>query len=217
VLPASYPALADGGVTNAAAHLATAAGGLATIYGSNLGNGDNTTVYINGYAAPVSFGSTNQFNVQVPWEATGFATFGMLVNGATSNIQLSSVNAISPGIFVISASQAAITHVDGSLVSTGSPAVAGETVVAYATGLGAVRGTMTTGAPASTTTLQPTVATATAKIGGVSAAVAFAGLTPGFTGLYQINVQIPPNVPGGSNLVVTVGGTDAPAVPIATK
>ena len=116
-LPSSYPSLADGGIVNAAAIAATAAGGLASVYGSNLGSGDNTTMYINGFAAPVFFASPGQFNVQVPWEATGFASFGLIVNGAPSNVQFASVNTVcSRRVFMISATQAAITHADGSLV-----------------------------------------------------------------------------------------------------
>jgi uncharacterized protein (TIGR03437 family) len=175
-------------------------------------------MYINGFAAPVFFASPGQFNVQVPWEASGFASFGMIVNGAPSNVQFATVSTYSPGVFSISNTQAAITHVDGSLVSTASPAAVNETVVVYATGLGPVSGGMVTGKPASTTSLQPTTPQqATATIGSVPAPVSFSGLTPGFTGLYQVNVQIPANVPPSSSLVITIGGVSSPPVPLATK
>jgi uncharacterized protein (TIGR03437 family) len=108
--------------------------------------------------------------------------------------------------------------VDGSLVSSSSPAAANEAVIVYATGLGPVTGPMVTGKPASSTVLQPTSPDqATAKIGGINAPVSFSGFTPGFTGLYQINVQIPANVPAGSSLVITIGGRSSPAVPISTR
>jgi uncharacterized protein (TIGR03437 family) len=209
-LPSNYPKLNDGGVVNAASFVApAAAGGLASIFGSNMGSGDNTTVYINGYAAPVFYASPGQFNVQVPWEATGYAPFGMIVNGAPSNLQTATVSTYSPGVF-------AITHADGSSpVTATSPATAKETVVVYATGLGPVSGSMVTGKPASTTSLQPTTPDqATAKMGGITAPVAFSGLTPGFIGLYQVNVQVPANVPPGSLLTVSVGGQSAPPVPL---
>jgi len=216
--PSTAPRLADGGIISAAVLGPTAAGGLASIYGSNLGNGDNTAVYVNGYAAPVFFASPGQFNIQIPWEATGLASFGMMVNGTPSNIQTASVNTFAPAVFVLSPTQAAITHVDGSLVSSSSPATANETVIVYATGLGPVTGGMVTGKPASSTVLQPTTPDqATAKIGSLNAPVSFSGLTPGFTGLYQINVQIPSNVPAGSSLVIAIGGTSSPSVPISTR
>ncbi len=218
-LPASYPSLADGGITNAAAHAAPAAGGLATIFGSNLGSGDNTTVYINGFAAPVFFASPGQVNVQVPWEATGFASFGMIVNGAPSNIQITSVNGLSPAIFAISATQAVIVHGDGTLVSAASPATTGRDGGSLChRDLGPVSVRWSLDRQASTTTLQPTTNTATATIGGIeSARGSFCGLTPGFTGLYQVNVQIPANVPANSQLIVKLGGSSTPAVAISTK
>jgi uncharacterized protein (TIGR03437 family) len=133
----------------------------------------------------------------------------MIVNGAPSNIQTATVATYSPGVF-------AITHADGSSpVTATSPATAKETVVVYATGLGPVSGSMVTGQPASTTSLQPTMPDqATAKIGGITAPVAFSGLTPGFIGLYQVNVQIPANVPPGSLLTIGAGGQSAPPVPL---
>jgi uncharacterized protein (TIGR03437 family) len=217
-LPSNYPALATGGVINAAAFAPTAAGGLASIYGSNLGSGDNTTVFINGFAAPVFFASAGQFNVQVPWEATGAAPVGIIVNGAPSNIQTVAVNTYSPGVFMVSAAVAAITHVDGSLVTSASPATANETVVVYATGLGPVSGAMVTGSPASSTSLEPTTPQqATAAFGAVPATVSFSGLTPGFTGLYQVNVQIPANTPSGSFLSIAIGGQSAPLVALPVK
>jgi uncharacterized protein (TIGR03437 family) len=217
-LPSNYPTLNDGGVVNAAALVATAAGGLASIYGSNMGSGDNTTVYINGYAAPVFYASPGQFNVQVPWEATGYAPFGMIVNGAPSNLQDATVSTYSPGVFMVSPAQAVITHADGSLVSDTSPAAANETVVVYATGLGPVSGAMVTGNPASTTSLQPTSPDqATANIGGINAPVSFSGLTPGFVGLCQINVQVPANAASGSLLIISIGGVSAPPVSLSIR
>jgi uncharacterized protein (TIGR03437 family) len=42
--------------------------------------------------------------------------------------------------------------------------------------------------------------------GGVTAAAAFAGLTPGEAGLYQINLTIPPGVPTGQVPVTISAG-----------
>jgi uncharacterized protein (TIGR03437 family) len=219
-LPSNYPKLTDGGVVSAASCVASPArGGLASIYGSNMGKGDNTTVYINGFPAPVFFASPGQFNVQIPWEVTGMGTFSMIVNGMPSNVQSAGVITYSPDVFVVSPTQAAITHADGTLVSSASPAAANETVVVYATGLGPVSGAMVTGAPASSTSLQAITTTqpATATLGGVPATVSFSGLTPGFIGLYQVNVQVPANTAPGSLLTIAIGGGMAPAVPLPTK
>jgi len=218
-LPSNSPKLADAGVVSAASFKADVArGGLASIFGSNMGNGDNTTVYINGLAAPVFYASPGQFNLQVPWETAGFGSFSMIVNGTPSNVQSVGVLTYSPDVFMVSPAQAAITHADGSLVSNASPATANETVVVYATGLGPVTGPMVTGQPASSSSLQPTTPQpATATLNGIPAAVSFSGLTPGFIGLYQVNVQVPANAVPGSFLTIGIGGERAPAVPLPVK
>jgi uncharacterized protein (TIGR03437 family) len=55
-------------------------------------------------------------------------------------------------------------------------------------------------------------------IGGVSGAVAFSGLAPGFVGLNQVNVVIPPGVPSGNQpVVLTVGSAASPTVVIPVE
>ena len=182
-LPSSYPSLANGGIVNAAAVAARRRAGWPAFTDRTWVAATTRRCTSTGSPLRCSFASPGQFNVQVPWEASGFASFGMIVNGAPSNVQFASVNTYSPGVFLISNTQAAITHVDGSLVSTTNPATANETVVVYATGLGPVSGGMVTGKPASNTSLQPTTPQqATATIGGVPAVVSLFGIDSGIHG-----------------------------------
>jgi uncharacterized protein (TIGR03437 family) len=102
-----------------------------------------------------------------------------------------------------------VTHADGTLVSSKSPANSGEELVAYAVGLGQTNPPLTEGQPAS----QPAPVqipfgidfnyhpnALPAKPLGPTAfgtpinhpKPAFAGATPGFVGLYQINFIVPP-------------------------
>jgi uncharacterized protein (TIGR03437 family) len=53
--------------------------------------------------------------------------------------------------------------------------------------------------------VQPTI-----FVDGQSAAIAYAGLTPGGIGLYQINFTVPPKAASGNlSLVVKQGGTSS--------
>ena len=199
--PAGYPSLAPGGTVRLYSAAPPAAGGFAAIYGSNFGTADTTTVYVNGYAAPIVFASPGQIDVQIPWQTTGSVMVGAVVNGAPSNLIDAFVNVYAPEIL-------AVTHADGTPVTTATPAAANEVVIAYANGLGPVNGPMVTGQKASGTSLQSTTQQATASVGGAPAIVSFSGLTPGYFGLYQVNLQIPANLSSGaqSQLVIAIGG-----------
>jgi uncharacterized protein (TIGR03437 family) len=60
---------------------------------------------------------------------------------------------------------------------------------------------------------------AAGPIGGISVAPLFAGLTPGFVGLYQINVVIPDSSPRGElvPLLIDVNGVPSNVVYIAVQ
>jgi uncharacterized protein (TIGR03437 family) len=89
--------------------------------------------------------------------------------------------------------------------------------VIYCTGLGEVTPAITAGTQTPASPLSTTVNPVTVTIGGVNAAVAFAGLTPLQTGLYQVNAVVPDGVAPGNQaaVVVTAAGQASAAVTIA--
>lgn len=69
------------------------------------------------------------------------------------------------------------------------PAAVGSPIAVYLMGLGAVNPAVATGAPAAG--ISRVTLPVTATIGGVNASVLFAGLAPGYIGLYQVSLIVP--------------------------
>ena len=158
-----------------------------------------------------SVNGAEQINFQVPWELAGqtSAVLQVVDNGVASPTVTVPVIAAQPGIFVVQ-------HANNQLVTAANPAVAGEVLVIYCTGLGAVAPTLADGAPG--TGAQLTVGKTTVTIGVGSAAVSYSGVPSGFVGLYQVNAQVPAGLSSGNQqLVVSVGGAGSSAVTIAVK
>jgi uncharacterized protein (TIGR03437 family) len=217
------PAIAKGGVVNAASFTAQVSpGALASIFGSNFtGTGvdaiaslplptslGGVSVLVNGVAAHALYASSSQINFQIPWETkAGSATVEVSVNGlATAQVNVT-VEAAAPGLFV-QGSHAVVQNSDFSLNSSSNPAKVGGTILTYLTGAGAVSHQPADGAAAGSSPLSEVTSTVTASIGGQTAAVSFAGLAPGFVGLWQVNVVVPSGLTTAGNypLTVTVGG-----------
>jgi uncharacterized protein (TIGR03437 family) len=89
-------------------------------------------------------------------------------------------------------------------VTASNPAAADEAVVIYATGLGPVGTPVADGAPAAprrAAIQQPSYPFSvifghTEDFQGTGN-ILYAGLTPAYVGLYQVNVQVPPSTPSG--------------------
>jgi len=89
-------------------------------------------------------------------------------------------------------------------VNAAKPAIAGETVLVYLTGLGTVSPTFTDGTAGNTNTLYRADTDVTVYVGGQQSTVAFKGQAPGFPGLYQLNVTLPPFLRASGNLPLAI-------------
>ena len=89
----------------------------------------------------------------------------------------------------------------------------------FATGLGRVTDAPASGEAAIANPLSETSASPEVSIGGAAANVLFAGLAPGFIGLYQVNVQVPAAAPSGDAVGVSlrIGGAESNVVTIAIE
>ena len=208
------------------------AGSLASASSTTLSTSlsDVSAVTINGVASPLIMVSDGQISAQVPWEVIpGPATVTVARGNAFSNQFNVQVNQFAPALFNIQLGglQAIAINGDGSMAApTGflgginaHPATAGDTLTFYATGLGPVNGTLADG------TLPPdtTYTTATppiVNIGGMPATVSWAGASPQYFGVYQLNVMVPGGAPTGPAVPVQlqIGGvTSTDPVTIALQ
>jgi uncharacterized protein (TIGR03437 family) len=210
--------------TNAPAGDAISPGEFITIYGSGLAGASaqaqtlpfpssigGVSVSINNVNAPIYFVSSGQINCLVPYEAAGqSATIVATNNGAKSNPVTVGLARTSPGVFTIDGSgtsDGAITHADGSLVNSSNPAVKGETVIVYVSGLGSLTTSVSDGFGASG--LNNATTQLAVYVAGIPApGVIYQGLTIE-PGLYQINFQIPTTLVVGGELPVAIQTPDA--------
>ncbi len=224
-------AINPGGTVNGASFAAGAAvspGSIVSAFGTNLAPGD-ITVRLNSIAAPVFAATATQVNFQVPVELAGQsqASLTVTVGGVTSSPVTVSLAAVAPGLFSANtAGQGAILIANTAFVAApegvfpGSrPVSRGGFISIFATGLGPVTNQPATGVAASGNPLSLTTTTPTVTVGGVPATVSFSGLSPGFFGLYQVNVEVPANAPTGSAVpvVLTIGGATSNTVTLAVQ
>jgi uncharacterized protein (TIGR03437 family) len=236
------PIVSSGGVVGTASYVASPSpGAFVSIFGSELADSvtsapqlplptmlATTSVVLGGVQLPLVFVSPNQINAILPYGVTTKAKYQVIVQrgGALSTAETIVVLDAQPAVFTVDQSGKGQGHIykiaaDGSqsLASSAAPVTAGDVLTIYCAGLGEVQPHLDAGVRAPFDTLEYTVNPATAAIGGVNANVLFSGLTPGFTGLYQINLSVPAGVaPGGSvPVVLNIAGQSSVPVTIAVR
>ncbi len=94
---------------------------------------------IGGKQAPLYYVSPGQINAEVPFELDGRDRYQVIVsaNGALTTPQPIQLTTAVPAILQFTSGAVVAQHPDGTLVSDTSPAVPGEYLVIYLTGLGA--------------------------------------------------------------------------------
>jgi len=190
-----------------------APGAFVSIYGTNLASSNPLTgqtqpyptqvgdvqVLVNGTAAPIEYAGMGLINIVFPSAAPGLATLTVMNAQGRNTVNVRVAPAV-PSIFLLdyaAATAAAVNALTGTVVGSSSPLHASDFVSLYLTGLGA---TMLQNSLNYAQT-QPTI-----TIGGQSVAVLYAGRSPGFAGLDQINAQIPAGVTGAAVPVVVNSG-----------
>lgn len=210
----------DPAIVNAASFLpGVSPGGLASIFSQDLLSLDGTvsagttplptelggiSVLLNDVPAALllvsSVNGQDQINLQVPWETDtgpGAVTIQIMDGGdPVATFQADSFTE-DPGIFVYNGYALAIRNANGQIVSADNPVSPGDVIIVYATALGPVSVDVPDGVPGPSDPLADTADPFQALINGEDCDVLFSGLAPGFTGLYQLNLRVPDDLPPG--------------------
>ena len=239
----NVPVVGQGAIVNAASfapQAPVAPGSLVSIFGSKLSEGQGaaarlpletqlagTRVSIGGQPMPLLYAGDGQINAVVP--------YGLAVNTRYQVVVQRGSSYSVPEPITVAAAQPAVFTKDQSgkgqglvfvstpaglvLAEAASPARAGDAVVIYCSGLGEVNPPVAAGAAAPAYPLSVTANPVSVTMGGREAQVLFAGLSPGFAGLYQVNAVVPPGISPGNETPVslTVAGQTSPPVTMAVR
>ena len=203
------PMILPAGIVDAAQFQAVVApGGIGSIFGAELADDiliaedlplpfelGGARVRVDGWEAPLFFVSLRQINFQVPFEVTSPGEVNVVVtrNGEDSPIEPATIAEFAPAVFLNPSTGEPIIqrHPDEALITAANPAKPGDVLIIFVTGIGGVSNPPATGAATADSPLARARVTPAVTVGGEAAKVLFAGLTPRFTGLGQINIQLP--------------------------
>jgi uncharacterized protein (TIGR03437 family) len=184
------------------AHAATfaqaplAPGTIATLFGSRF-RGDKVEVRVAGIPVRIFFANDTQIDFEVPagLPTTGIVNAFVTVDTRNSPARPLTLAAASPGVF-----PNAILNQDSSVNTASNPAAAGTILQVFLTGL------PSTGAPI------------TVKIHDYTVTPLYAATAPGFIGLQQVNVEIPPTLQNiTADFAVCWGSVCSPNRPVTVR
>jgi uncharacterized protein (TIGR03437 family) len=166
-------------------------------------------VYVDNWPAPLLYVSGPQINFIIPGnQISGDITVRVTREGVSGpDVTVTLVNA-APALFDLGTGYAIATHADGTLLTTDSPAQGGETMVLYATGLGSTQPNPSPGVIPQSAAPMLWLANLIVSLDGTalpSFRIKYAGATPDSVGLYQINIELPPDVGSNPAIQVAVG------------
>jgi uncharacterized protein (TIGR03437 family) len=176
---------------------------------------NSTRVYVMDSPAPLLYVSDGQVNFLVPGnQLDGDVKVRVVREGVTGpEITVTLVDAV-PALFQTAAGYAIAAHLDNSLIAPGSPAVAGETIVVYACGLGMTSPNPAPGAIPQSAAVIQRLSDLKVYLGGTAvdpASILYAGVTPGSAGLYQLDLVLPNSLDTDPEIRVAIADQSSPA------
>lgn len=232
------PTYSAAGVVNAASNTAgpLAPYAIVTLYGANLAYSkrsvsekdvrsnmlptelDGVRVLVDGLAAPLYYVSPQQINFLIPYNmGASFPTEVNIVvtldgrHGPPVRLPLQEA---APALFQLDGETVIATRANWTLVTKDAPARPGEDVILFATGLGRTQPPVA----------YPQLPREPARIANWSrfrvllnekevpaSNVYYAGVTPGFAGLYQVNLRLPEDTGNNPEIRIAIGDILSPA------
>lgn len=187
---------------------------------------DSVKVYVDYVQAPLLMVSQGQINFIIPsTEIAGSALIQVVRQGvAGPAIQVPLVTA-APTLYPSPIATGYATAEDWNngyaLITPDAPARAGDTVVLFATGLGAVQVAQDLYSVASLATSIADPSSLKVLLGGTAVdptLIKYVGLTPGCAGLYQINLLLPATIGNDPSIQIAMGGQSSqPGLSLAVR
>jgi uncharacterized protein (TIGR03437 family) len=202
-----------------------------SLFGSNLALGTaaanggvqlptslaNVSVQVSNMAVPLLYVSPGQINFLIPSE---------LIDGAVS-VQVERQGLVGPSITLTLVDAAPAPFVDAqnfalaedwnqnyALVNAANPAHPGDAIILYLTGLGHTLPNPNPGEAPPTPAPLANPAELSVLLNGTAmdpTLILYAGVTPGFAGLYQIDLMLPMNTAANPEIRISMAGQSSPA------
>jgi uncharacterized protein (TIGR03437 family) len=176
--------------------------------------GTGVRVWVANVPAQMYYVSEKQINVLLPTILTPGATKLRIQLDSTYGPEIAiTLSAVAPAFFQLDAHTIIAAHANGQVVTTDAPAAPGEYIVLYATGLGATIPQPGYGEIPTRAALLADVANFAVLLNGVKVApqrIGYAGVAPGFGGLYQINFQVPEDAGTDPEIRASASGVLSP-------
>ena len=171
--------------------------------------GTGVHVIVSNLPATIYYVSPDQINFLVPANLLpGKSIVQVVLDGHSGPAVAITLAAASPALFQLDAQNAVAVRPDGSVITPQAPAKPGEIVLLYATGLGQTLPPVPYGQLFYQAAPLDQLADFKLVLDGATAesgAVAYAGIAPGFAGLYQINVILPESTKANPEIQIGFG------------
>lgn len=176
--------------------------------------GTGVRVAVNSIAAHIYFVSPRQINLLIPSSLkAGPAVLQLTLDGQTGPVILFTLSAAAPALYLQGERVAIAASLAGALYTPQSPARPGDWVILYATGLGATKPPAGYGEIARGAAPLAQMGDFRILLNGMpveASRIAYAGLAPGFAGLYQVNLWLPDGTPPDPEIRIMASSVASP-------